>query len=247
MRALILAAGLGTRLRPLTDTIAKPALPVAGEPIVRRIIRWLAVQGVTELVINLHYLPHTVTEIVGDGSDLGASVRYSWEYPEILGSGGGPRQALDILGEDTFLIVNGDTLTDLNLLGLIDAHTAADALVTLALVPNREPGKYGGVLMEDDRAVTRFVPRQEAGADSYHFIGVQVARAEAFRALPPRSPARSIGGLYDTLIAARRGSVRGVVTDAEFFDIGTIEDYRRTTTLWEKREADRSPNRDRLS
>jgi NDP-sugar pyrophosphorylase family protein len=246
MRALVLAAGLGTRLRPLTDTIAKPAIPVAGEPIVRRIIRWLVGQGVTDLVINLHHLPHTVTAIVGDGGDLGASVRYSWEHPEVLGSGGGPRQALDIIGEGTFLIVNGDTLTDLKLQGLIDAHRAADALVTLALVPNREPGKYGAVLMEDDGSVTRFVPRQQAGDGSYHFIGVQIARAEAFRQLPAGRPARSIGGLYDTLIAARRGSVRGVVTEAEFFDIGTIEDYRRTTDLLERREAGRSPAWDRL-
>jgi NDP-sugar pyrophosphorylase family protein len=164
----------------------------------------------------------------------------------VLGSGGGPRQALDIIGEGTFLIVNGDTLTDLKLQGLIDAHRAADALVTLALVPNREPGKYGAVLMEDDGSVTRFVPRQQAGDDSYHFIGVQIARAEAFRQLPAGRPARSIGGLYDTLIAARRGSVRGVVTEAEFFDIGTIEDYRRTTDLLERREAGRSPAWDRL-
>jgi NDP-sugar pyrophosphorylase family protein len=249
MHALVLAAGLGTRLRPLTDTIAKPAIRVAGEPIVRRIIRWLVGQRVTDLVINLHYLPHTVTGIVGDGSDLGAIVRYSWEHPVILGSGGGPRQALDIIGEDTFLIVNGDTLTDLNLQDLIDAHnahTAAHALVTLALVPNREPRKYGAVLMEDDGSVTRFVSRQEAGDDSYHFIGVQVARAEAFRQLPAGRPARSIGGLYDALIAARRGSVRGVVTGAEFIDIGTIEDYRRTTALLEQREAGRFPDRDRL-
>jgi mannose-1-phosphate guanylyltransferase len=244
MHALILAAGLGTRLRPLTDTIAKPAIPVAGEPIVRRIIRWLVDQGVTDLVINLHYLPHTVTEIVGDGTDLRATVRYSWEHPEVLGSGGGPRQALDIIGEDTFLIVNGDTLTDLNLRGLIDAHGASNALVTLALVPNREPGKYGGVVVDGDGSVTSFVSRERAGGDSYHFIGVQVARAEVFRQLPSGKPARSIGGLYDALIATRRGAVRGVVAEAEFFDIGTMEDYRRTTAVLEKREAGRTPDRD---
>jgi mannose-1-phosphate guanylyltransferase len=247
MRALVLAAGLGTRLRPLTDAIAKPAIPIAGEPIIRRIIRWLVGQGVTDLVINLHYLPHTVTGVVGDGSDLGAAVRYSWEHPEILGSGGGPRQALDILDDGIFLIVNGDTLTDLDIGRLVGAHRATDALVTLALVRNREPGKYGGVVMRDDGSIAGFVSSREARGDSYHFIGVQVARAEAFGQLPAGRPAQSIGGLYDALIAARRGAVRGMVSDAEFLDIGTIEDYRRTDALLEKREMLRPPTPDQLS
>src|SRR2546425_11132850 len=81
--ALVLTAGLGTRLRPLTDVRAKPAIPVAGEPLVRRIIAWLAANGVTDLVLNLHHLPATLTAQVGDGSDLSARVRYSWEQPAI--------------------------------------------------------------------------------------------------------------------------------------------------------------------
>src|SRR6266508_141826 len=82
--ALVLTAGLGTRLRPLTDVRAKPAIPVAGEPMIRRIITWLASRGVTDLVLNLHHLPHTLTAVVGDASDLGVRVRYSWEQPTIL-------------------------------------------------------------------------------------------------------------------------------------------------------------------
>ena len=112
--ALVLTAGLGTRLRPLTAVRAKPALPVAGEPLVRRILRWLAAAGVKRPVLNLHHLPETVTALVGDGADLGPSVRYSWEIP-MLGSAGGPRRALPLLDADRFLIVNGDTLTDVDL------------------------------------------------------------------------------------------------------------------------------------
>jgi mannose-1-phosphate guanylyltransferase len=78
-RALVLTAGLGTRLRPLTDVRAKPAIPVAGEPMIRRIIRWLVARGVADLVLNLHHLPETLTAVVGGGGDLGARVRYSWE------------------------------------------------------------------------------------------------------------------------------------------------------------------------
>ena len=87
--ALVLTAGLGTRLRPLTQVRAKPAIPVAGEPMVRRIVRWLA-GGVTDVVLNLHHLPETLAAAVGDGSDLGVRARYSWEQPEVLGSAGGP-------------------------------------------------------------------------------------------------------------------------------------------------------------
>ena len=129
--ALVLAAGLGTRLQPLTSVRAKPAIPVAGEPIARRIIRWLVANGVTDVTINLHHLPETITKAVGDGSDLGARARYSWEQPTILGSAGGPRQALDILGVDTFFLINGDTLTDLDLRGLFDAHAESGALGTV--------------------------------------------------------------------------------------------------------------------
>src|SRR5207249_8272165 len=136
--ALVLTAGLGTRLRPLTDVRAKAAIPVAGEPMVRRIVAWLTAHGVDDLVLNLHHRPETITAVMGDGGDLGARVRYSWEQPVVLGSGGGPRQALPILGADPFFIVNGDTITDVDLEALADAHGRTGALVTLALVPNRE-------------------------------------------------------------------------------------------------------------
>ena len=232
-QALVLAAGLGTRLRPLTDACAKPAIPVAGEPIIRRIIRWLASHDVRDLVVNLHYLPQTVTAVLGDGSDLSVRVRYSWEQPRILGSAGGPRHALDILGEDTFVIVNGDTLTDLNLTALLEAHRASGAVVTMALVPNREPEKYGGVVLDRDDRVAGFVSRGVAAAGSHHFIGVQVVRAEVFRGLPAGEPASSVGGVYDALIASRPGSIRGFVSNAAFWDIGTVGDYQRTCAEFE--------------
>src|SRR5918993_5165129 len=128
MRALVLTAGLGTRLQPLTLARAKAAAPVDGEPLARRTIAWLVSHGVHDLILNLHHKPETITGVVGDGADLGARVRYSWESP-VLGSAGGPRHALPLLGAlpdsgsrnsaaaaaPTFLIVNGDTLTDANI------------------------------------------------------------------------------------------------------------------------------------
>ena len=185
-RALVLTAGLGTRLRPLTDVRAKPAMPVAGEPMIRRIIRWLVSRGVSDLVLNLHHLPHTLTAVVGDGADLDARVRYSWEQPRVLGSAGGPRLALPLVAADTFFVINGDTLTDVDLRAIARAHLDSGALVTLALVPNEEYDRYGGVLLDDERRVTGFVRRGPSAKGSYHFIGVQVAHASASRAAGAR-------------------------------------------------------------
>lgn len=227
--ALVLTAGLGTRLRPLTLVRAKPAIPVAGEPLIRRIVRWLAANGVTDVVLNLHHLPATITAVLGDGRDLGSLVRYSWEQPQVLGSAGGPRQALPILGADAFLIVNGDTLSNFDLEALTGAHRSSGALATLALVPNHDPERYGGVRLDAGSRVTGFVPRGRAAAGSFHFVGVQAVQAVAFQSLPAGQAMNSIGGLYDDLIASRPGSVRGLVREAAFWDVGTVADYWRTS------------------
>ena len=170
--ALVLTAGLGTRLRPLTLVRAKPAVPIAGEPLVRRIITWLRAAGVSDLVLNLHHLPETIASVVGDGSDLDVRVRYSWEQPAVLGTAGGPRRALPLLGSGTFLIVNGDTLTDVDVPALVASHQASNALVTLALVPNDQPQKYGGVVFDAESRVTGFVrPRRSARGRLVPFRG----------------------------------------------------------------------------
>jgi NDP-sugar pyrophosphorylase family protein len=234
--ALLLTAGLGTRLRPLSSMRAKPAVPVAGDPLVCRILRWLSAQGVVDAVLNLHHLPETICAVVGDGSDVGVRVRYSWEDP-VLGSAGGPRRALPLLSAERFLVVNGDTLTDLPLIGLIERHERSGALVTLAVVPNAEPDRYGGVLVDDDDAVAGFVGR---GSDrpSWHFIGVQVVEASAFAGLPADEPAESITTLYPALIASDPGSVRAMAMHASFSDIGTPADYLATSLAFAGAAAD---------
>lgn len=230
-RALVLTAGLGTRLRPLTCVRAKAAVPVDGEPLVRRVIRWLVDAGVNDLVLNLHHRPETIAAVVGDGSDLGARIRYSWEQP-VLGSAGGPRRALPLLTDDgdarPFLVVNGDTLTDVDLHALGDAHTRSGALVTMALIPNPRPDKYGGVALDAEGRVVGF-PRRGAPGPSLHFIGVQAAQAEAFADLEDGVAAESVLSLYPRLMRERRGSIRGFATRAAFQDIGTPADLWQTS------------------
>jgi NDP-sugar pyrophosphorylase family protein len=165
--------------------------------------------------------------VVGDGRDLGARVRYSWE-PAILGSAGGPRLARPIVGAGEFWIINGDTLTDLSFAALADRHRASGARVTLALVPNREFARYGGVHLDGDGRVTRFTRRGPSSEGSYHYIGVQLVDGSVFDAVSPGEAASSIGGIYDALMASSPDAVRGFVGDAAFFDVGTVDDYRRT-------------------
>jgi NDP-sugar pyrophosphorylase family protein len=231
--ALVLTAGLGTRLRPLSYVRAKPAMPVAGEPLVCRILTWLASHGVRDVVLNLHYRPQTITAVVGDGSALGLRVRYSYEDP-ILGSAGGPRHALPMIDAPRFFIVNGDTLSDVELGALAESHEAHQALATMALVVQPDSSHYGGVSLDAQGAVTGFTRR---GTPSpYHFIGVQAVNAEAFANVAPGQPAETVGALYPHLLAQRAGCVRGFVCDATFHDIGTPQDYLDTSLLLARQE-----------
>jgi NDP-sugar pyrophosphorylase family protein len=239
--ALVLTAGLATRLRPLSLVRAKAALPVAGVPLVHRILQSLAAAGVADAVLNLHHLPHTLTGLVGDGSSIGMRVRYSWEVP-VLGPAGGPRRAIPLLGP-SFLIVNGDTLTDLDVRALIADHRRSGALVTMAVVPNSQREKYSGLSAGSDGALTGFAKRG-APDNAFHFIGVQVVNAEAFASVPENVPFET-SVLYTSLISARPGSIRLFATAAEFFDIGTPADYLDTSLRIgqrEGRQADVAPS-----
>ena len=241
MRALVLTAGLGTRLQPLTLARAKAAAPVDGESLARRTIRWLVSHDVRDLVLNLHHKPETIAADIGDGSDLGARVRYSWESP-VLGSAGGPRHALPLLKDPTFFLVNGDTLTDVDLLAMLDQHRRSGALVTMALIRNPNPEKYGGVVLDANGAIAGFTKRGNAGP-SYHFIGPQVVEAEAFAPLEDGVVSESVLGIYPRYIAERPGSIRGFVCDARFQDIGTPADLLKTSL--DLAAADGRPDRPR--
>lgn len=231
--ALVLTAGLATRLRPLSLVRAKAAVPVAGVPLVRRILRQLAGAEVPFAVLNLHHLPHTITRVVGDGEDLGIPVRYSWENP-VLGSAGGPRRALPLLSDvrrapgGTFFIVNGDTLADVDLPALALAHHESGALVTLAVVPNERPDKYSGIVAGSGHVVSGFA-RRGSTEPNWHLIGVQVADSAAFADLPDNVPWESVGAVYPQLLRERPSSVRVFPCEARFDDIGTPADYLDTS------------------
>jgi len=158
-KAMILAAGEGTRLRPLTLTRPKPMLPVGGLPVLQWIVGWLRFYGVGEVAINLHHCPDAVTDYFGAGEDFGVQIHYSPES-EIMGSAGGLKLLENFLPA-TFVVVYGDVLTDMNLSRLLAFHQTRDAAphITLSLCRASNPTECGIVALDMQGRVTRFVEK----------------------------------------------------------------------------------------
>lgn len=223
LSCLLLTAGLGSRLDPLTRLVAKPAVPLGDRSLVEHVIDWLHREGIRDLVLNLHHLPSTITAIVGDGHHLGVCVRYSWEQP-ILGSAGGPRHALPLLDSDPFLIVNGDTLCPIDLGAMWRAHGASGADVTMAVIRNPNPAHYNGIRADRDRVLLGFVPRGHR-EETWHFVGVQITRKSVFAGLRDGEPAETVAGLYREMAALAPGRIRIWPVETSFLDVGTAGDY----------------------
>jgi mannose-1-phosphate guanylyltransferase len=237
--AIVLTAGLGTRLWPLSTVRAKAAVPVGGTPLVGRILTWLRRAGVRDVVLNLHHLPETIGRVVGDGAEWHVNVRYSWERV-VLGSAGGPRRAMSLIEADRFLIVNGDTLTDCDLQAMARQHVDSSAAVTMAVVPG-DVQRYGGVVVGAGHDVVGFTRAADTDAATSpltvrHFIGVQAVDAAAFAGVSMDEPSETVRTLYPRLIAERAGSVAAFESNAEFLDIGTPRDYLTTVAIVAARE-----------
>ena len=168
-RALVLTAGLGTRLRPLSYIRAKAAVPIAGEALVRRIVRWLSGQGVRDLVLNLHHLPHTITGRLGDGEDLGARIRIMGRshprHGRRASEGAGPAGRRPVLHHQRRHAHRCRPPR------LADAHARSKALRDAGRHPESGTERYGGPLVDDNGMVTDFVGRGSSA--SYLFVGVR--------------------------------------------------------------------------
>ncbi len=141
MKAMILAAGFGTRLFPLTIDRTKPAIPFFGKPLVGYVAEYLAGFGFKDVVVNLHHQPDSVKEALGDGADYGVKIHYTVEEPNILGTAGALDNARHLLEDDTFLIVNGKIITDIDITAALETHKKSGALATMILKPNVEARK----------------------------------------------------------------------------------------------------------
>ena len=229
MKAMVLAAGLGVRLRPLTDRTPKPLLPIAGRPLLVWNLLLLKRHGITDVLVNLHHLGDQIVQAVGDGTRFGLRVAYSHE-PELQGTGGGIRQATPFLKDEPFLVLNGDTLSACDLTALIAAHRAGKALATLALREDLEAARWGPVTVDAGFRILQIngapplAPHAEPLSAPCMFAGIHVMEPAVLDAIPP-GPG-SIIDVYHALI--RKGLVlRGWRMSGYWSDIGTRERYEQ--------------------
>ena len=224
MKAMVLAAGLGLRMRPLTLLRAKPVLPVLNRPLLHWTLRRLAAAGVREVMVNLHHLPETVTAALGAGRGLGLRIHYAREV-RILGTGGGPRAVRDFFGRDAFLLVNGDVLFDLDLRRLCERHRRSGACATLALRPNPDPHAYSPVVTDRRGRILSIAnrPRPAAGTVSL-FASVHVLQPELLDRLP-EGVSDNVRDLYIPLLAEGAHLI-GVRARGACYDLGRPSLYR---------------------
>ena len=228
MKAMILAAGLGTRLRPLTNTIPKPLLPIAGTPLIVWNLLLLKRHGFHDVVINLHHLGPMIEQAVGNGSRYGLRIIYSRE-PAILGTGGGLKQAEPHFSGESVLVLNGDTLVELDLGALCTFHQQHDAVATLVLRKDPEAAEWGLVEMDSNNRIVRITGRgrtDQVPTQPRMFAGIHVLRPRLLRDVP-KGVASTIIDPY--VAAIQRGeTVLGYDCEGYWSDIGTPERYAQT-------------------
>lgn len=225
MRAMVLAAGLGTRLRPATDAWPKPLFPILGVPAIEWALAGLRQAGVTEAVVNLHHLGHAIAGRLGDGRELGVAITYS-EEPVILGTGGGLAANRSFLGgQEAFILHNGDVFTDWDLPAIRDRHedSGADATMALADPPDMPGARLVEVGPSGDVVGIRGRPGSGSGP-RYVFAGVSVLTRTLLETLPRgRASCLVEDGLIPMMAAGRR--VAAALPGGLFCDIGTAERF----------------------
>jgi NDP-sugar pyrophosphorylase family protein len=226
MKAMVLAAGLGTRLRPLTKTTPKALLPVAGRPVLEWNLLLLKWHGITEVIINLHHLGEQIVSALGDGARFGLRLAYSHE-PTLQGTGGGIKQAAPFLKDGPFLVLNGDTLSDCDLTALIATHRASGALATLALREDPEAATWGPVTLDAHGRILQIngnppLAEPRAALAACMFAGIHVMEQTVLNAIP--AGPGSIIDVYGSLLRQGR-PLHGYRMSGYWSDIGNPESY----------------------
>lgn len=225
MRAVVLVGGFGTRLRPLTNDVPKQMLPVVGRPMLERVVRSLGAHGVTEAVLSLGFRPDAFIEAYPDGACAGVALHYAVE-PEPLDTAGAVRFAARSAGiDETFLVVNGDVLTDLDVARLWDHHRSTGAEATIALTPVEDPSRYGVVPTDDEGRVLEFVEKPPPGTAPTNWInaGTYVLEPSVVDRIEGDRRVSIERETFPALVAAR--SLFAQHSDAYWLDAGTPATY----------------------
>jgi mannose-1-phosphate guanylyltransferase len=227
MQALVLAGGEGTRLRPLTSTVPKPVVPLAGRPFITFMIEWLRGHGVDDVILSCGFLADGVRRVLGDGEGLGVRLRYV-EEPTPLGTGGALRFAGDLLDE-RFLMLNGDVLTDIDIGAQIAQHERTGARATIALIAVEDPSAYGLVRLNTDCSVSEFLEKPSPDEIDTNLInaGAYVLEHSLLDEMPP--PGTNISIERDVFTALVGRGLYGFEAEGYWLDIGTPERYLQGT------------------
>ena len=227
MKAIILAAGFGHRLRPLTDTIPKPLLPLEEKPLISHTINLLKRHGFLNIVINLHHLGDKIESCLGDGSHLGVRIHYSRE-DVILGTGGGIRRARPLLEGGPFLVINGDILVDINLRELFEFHQKIGGAATMVLRDDPLKEGYGAVKVDENGRVRDILGRVKAKGKlkKMLFTGIQILEEDIFDCIPETFPSSLTEDAYPELIL-RGKTVYMWEHRGYFIDMGTHAGYKQ--------------------
>jgi NDP-sugar pyrophosphorylase family protein len=242
MKAMILAAGLGTRLRPLTLERAKPAIPLLGKPLVIRLLEKLAQHGATDFRLNLHHLPRTIEDLFRDDPWDSLPVSFSYE-PHILGTAGGLKANESFFDQGTFLMVNGDIVMEFPLKEAVAFHRQREALATLVLYPQQAPYRHSPIRIDEKGRFRNFKgiwPGENPRPETYVFTGVHILEPEIFRFIPEGQFYEINDQVY--LHALRNGmKVYGFPVEGYWNDLGDPKRYLEAQKATFTREASTLP------
>ncbi len=235
MKAMILAAGFGTRLFPLTIDRTKPAIPFLGKPLVGYVAEYIARFGITEFVVNLHHQPDSVIRALGHGAEYGVHIEYTREEPAILGTAGGIDNAREFLEDDTFLIVNGKIISDIDIAEAIETHRNSGAIATMVLKPNTKRERFT-IVETADGCVTGFgdyaAPLTEDEIRDTEseliaplmFTGIHILEPRVFEYIPRGVYSDIVPTFYNPALA-KGEKIAAHVTDGNWFELSTIPRY----------------------
>lgn len=227
MRAMILAAGFGTRLWPLTIDRTKPAIPFLNKPLICYSVEYLRRFQIKEIVVNLHHQGESVKDALGDGSSFGAKIFYSQEE-EILGTSGAMDHAKEYLDGDTFIVMNGKVITDIDLSAALATHRARKALATLVLKENPKREKFSKVLLDSAGNIEKFGafpdPNITNEPTALMFTGIQILEPEIFNYIPKNQFSHSTTDVYPRAIAEGK-VIAAHISDGNWYELSTLARY----------------------
>jgi mannose-1-phosphate guanylyltransferase/phosphomannomutase len=226
MKAMIMAAGLGTRLLPLTRFMSKPMVPVLDQPLMDHLLRLLRGQGITDLAANLHYQPLDMPQRFEDGAAHGVSLRYEFEM-ELSGTAGGTGLFRDFLCDGSFLVMSGDALTDVDLTSLVACHRAAGCVATIAVKSVADPSRYGVVVTDQAGRVTAFQekPRPDEALSDLCSCGIYVFEPRIFDYIQPGRFVDYAMDVFPALLADGL-PINTWCLDSYWSDVGDLDAYR---------------------